>query len=303
MQLPGEKLLIRLWESIEKLSIGALEPYQIKRLANAQRQVEVEQILHENRLQRTKKDLELINEIESISPESKYPLNAILEQRNREEQNALGSIKHAYAQLLDENQESVSESVIEDDWLHRWYSYASKISDDQLQQLWGKMLAGEIKSKNSISYRMMDFIDKLTSKEIDEISTILSLFENTNQILIRGCKESIPFFERNGMDSKFIQKYTDLGIIASSTSGAVSVYSTFDFEKYVSFELKYGDDVFLVSHADGKREKKTVIFYGLGSNGKELVTLSDYSPNHQYLAELFKDLETHKIKIKEKGIT
>ncbi|WP_372384202.1 DUF2806 domain-containing protein [Vibrio sp. BS-M-Sm-2] len=297
MQFPGENLIIRLWDSVEKLSIGALQPYQMKRLAKAKQATEVAQILHEHKIERTKNDLQLVEQIESLSLNASHTLSAVIEDRNRQETNALNSINHAYIQLCNEDSNDSSGAPLNEDWLHRWYSYASKTSNDELQQLWGKLLAGELKKENSISYRMMDFIDKLTGREIDEITLILSLVEKRNRLIIRGCDKSISFFEKNGIDSHLIQKYTDLGVLASSTTGVVNVSTNLDFEQFEVFQFIYGNDLVELRNTEKGKDKKSFIYYSLGANGQALFELSDYLSNFDYLNELHSDFDSNGINI------
>lgn len=295
MSLPGENAIIRFWDSVEKLAIGALQPYQMKRLAKAKQDVEVENILHEHKIDRIKSDLLLVDQVGTMSENAGHTLSAVIEHRNREETNAINSINHAYIQLSNDDNDITSGATLNEDWLHRWYSYASKVSNDELQQLWGKLLAGEVRNENSISYRMMDFIDKLTAKEIDEITLILSLVEKRNRIIIRGCSKSISFLEKNGIDSLLIQKYTDLGVLASSTTGVVNVSTPLDFEQFEKFQLIYGND--LIELRNVSKDKKSFVYYGLGANGQALLELSNYLPNYDYLDELHCDFLSNGIDI------
>ncbi|MGL5660678.1 MAG: DUF2806 domain-containing protein [Aeromonas sp.] len=291
MQFPCENLIIRLWESVERLSLGALHPYQMKRLQHARHKAEVEEILHQSKIEKIKGDLDLIRGVESAPESQRNTMSAIINQRNREEKNAIASIQHAYQQLVDDSSvDDSSENNVDSDWLHRWYGYASKVSNEELQQLWGKLLAGEVKRCNSISYRLMDFIDKLTSKEIDEITMLLSIVEKNNEIIFRGFGEAIPFFEKNGIVLDFIQKYTDLGVLSSYTTGAVNVITDLDFEKFYSFDFVYGDKTIVVKLNSDKKEKKKIMYYSLGANGLSLYRLSEYASNKNYLDDFSSNL-------------
>lgn len=302
MQFPYENLVIRFWESVEKLSLGALHPYQMKRLQHARHKAEVEEILHQSKIEKIKGDLDLLRGVESAPESQVNTMSAIINQRNREEKNAIASIQHAYQQLVDDSSvDDSSEHNVDSDWLHRWYGYASKVSNEELQQLWGKLLAGEVKRCNSISYRLMDFIDKLTSKEIDEITMLLSIVEKKNEIIFRGFGEPMPFFEKNGIDLDFIQKYTDLGVLSSYTTGAVNVTTNLDFEKFDSFHFAYGDKIIMVTLNHDKKEKKSIRYYSLGVNGLSLYRLSEYALNKNYLDDLSSDLIKNNMTVESVG--
>ncbi|KAB0463653.1 DUF2806 domain-containing protein [Vibrio kanaloae] len=289
MQFPGEALVIRLWDSVEKLSIGALNPYQQKRLENQRRSSEISELLHENKLAEISSDLELLRNNPDIPDSVSSTLAAVAEKRNREEKNVISSIAYAQASLEDGGATG-REGAIDTDWMNRWYDYASRVTNDDLQQLWGKILAGEVRKENSVSYRLMDFIDKLTSTEIDEISLILSMVETSNLILFRGEKHVEKFFEQNGIDSNCIQKYTDLGVLGSSTTGIVNVTTNLDFTKFNYFTFNYAGCSFQLSLKQEQNESKSIRYYSLGTMGQSLMHLSNYTFNQSYLDSLSKDL-------------
>lgn len=289
MQFPGEALIIRLWDSVEKLSIGALKPYQQKRLEKQRRNSEISELLHENKLAEISSDLELLRNNPNIPESVSNTLVAIADKRNREEKNAISSIAYAHASLENDGVTNQAGSI-DIDWMNRWYDYASRVTNDELQQLWGKILAGEVRKENSVSYRLMDFIDKLTSTEIDEISLILSMVETRNLILFRGDEQVEKFFEDSGIDSNCIQKYTDLGVLASSTTGIVNVTTSLDFTKFDYFTFNYTGCSLQLSLKQEQIESKSLRYYSLGTMGQSLMHLSNYAFNQSYLDSLSKDL-------------
>lgn len=46
--------------------------------------------------------------------------------------------------------EQVSEEPVEKDWMTRFLNIAEEVSDDDMQNIWARVLAGEIKSQNHI---------------------------------------------------------------------------------------------------------------------------------------------------------
>lgn len=62
------------------------------------------------------------------------------------------------------------------DWLLLHYDKASKYSDEQIQYLWAKILAGELNDPGSFSTRTLAIVEQLT-KETAEIFNNLASFE------------------------------------------------------------------------------------------------------------------------------
>ena len=53
----------------------------------------------------------------------------------------------------------------EDDWLNRLYGIVEDISDENMQTLWARILAGEIKKPNSYSYRTLEVLRNIAPDE------------------------------------------------------------------------------------------------------------------------------------------
>lgn len=61
--------------------------------------------------------------------------------------------------------EQVSDEPVDIDWINRIFSIVEDISDETLHQLWGHILAGEVKQPNSYSLRTLDLLRNLTKEE------------------------------------------------------------------------------------------------------------------------------------------
>jgi len=61
--------------------------------------------------------------------------------------------------------EKVSNEPVSQDWTNRLFSIIEDISDDTLQELWGQILAGEVKKPKSYSLRTLDLLKNITTEE------------------------------------------------------------------------------------------------------------------------------------------
>ena len=55
----------------------------------------------------------------------------------------------------------VSEEPVEEDWTTRFFNIVEDISDEEMQRLWGKILAGEVKQPKSYSLRTLELLKKI----------------------------------------------------------------------------------------------------------------------------------------------
>ena len=73
---------------------------------------------------------------------------------------------------IEDQEPDPSVKNIEDDWLYAWRENAGRVSSEELQKLWGQVLAGEVKNPGSCSLRAMDFLRALSKQEAQLINKI-----------------------------------------------------------------------------------------------------------------------------------
>jgi hypothetical protein len=198
MEWPGEKLLVRLWETIESSGAGLVRPWQLKRVGMAEAQVASQRMLiiatAEKQIEKLRQsdpmEVELLpaaaNQSNGASVAKIEPtLDVELLTRSftasqtkeflRKEVNIEKAIAHAEG-LLQSDESEPSEQTVDIDWFFRWREYAGGVTSEALQQLWGNVLAGELKAPGSFAYRTLDFLRSLTQDEarlIERLATVV----------------------------------------------------------------------------------------------------------------------------------
>ena len=61
--------------------------------------------------------------------------------------------------------EQVPEEPVEQDWMNRFLNIAEEISDKDMQDIWGRILAGEIKKPKSYSLRTLEVMRNMSKDE------------------------------------------------------------------------------------------------------------------------------------------
>jgi hypothetical protein len=56
----------------------------------------------------------------------------------------------------------VSPEPTDPDWISRFFSYAPDVTSEQMQELWGKVLAGEVAQPGAYSLRVLDVLRNMT---------------------------------------------------------------------------------------------------------------------------------------------
>jgi uncharacterized repeat protein (TIGR03899 family) len=72
-------------------------------------------------------------------------------------------------QIVEEAQKALPESVstepVDPDWINRFFTSAQDISNEQMQHVWGRLLAGEVTMPGSFSLRALECLRNLTSAD------------------------------------------------------------------------------------------------------------------------------------------
>ncbi|MDU9031778.1 DUF2806 domain-containing protein [Pseudomonas corrugata] len=299
---PGEKLLIRIWDTITEKGIGALfRPGQSRREGLAALELKRAELLT---LAQTERDAAAIADGSKHLSDFSLRLEFSDKKIKREISDRLdpdigiidfiegASRREAYvaahkeinvAKALIYAQDSITddsggakEGELEDDWIYRWRDYTGNISSDEMQQLWGRLLAGEVKSPGTYSLRCLDFIRNLSHKEAKLIEGASKY--NLEGLIWSGSTATSQAF------SDFLELET-LGLITGVAGGLSNKLGTSDPSKgWIRF-LKSHRKGLLIKHADAGKQL-TLGGYMVTSLGRPLMRLGQVEDDVDYLMEV-----------------
>lgn len=107
-----------------------------------------------------------IAESRELEVDSYHRIQERIIHQETKRQNNIENISQIAAEQLT-NEENVSEEPVDADWSARFFNIAQDISDDEMQKLWGRILAGEVKQPKSYSLRTLEFLKKLSKDEAE----------------------------------------------------------------------------------------------------------------------------------------
>ncbi|ROR99702.1 DUF2806 domain-containing protein [Raoultella terrigena] len=185
--------------------------------------------------------------------------------------------------ILKNDKSEPSQENIEDDWLLRWRDSASTSSSEKLQELWGRVLAGELKTPGTYSLRTVDFIKNLTQKEAEKIQKLFTflLFNRVikKELLADG-------FEDEYLDEElkfnFLSEMQSLGILAGAESMGLATNFESARDDMFLVHYVYNEKVMYVRHDDPKKILSFNVLI-LTSLGRELRTLCPAIIDSHYL--------------------
>jgi uncharacterized repeat protein (TIGR03899 family) len=129
-------------------------------------------------------------------------------------QNNIDSVSQIVAeQLLQEK--TVSDEPVNEDWTTRFFNIIEDVTDEQMQGLWGRILAGEVKQPESYSLRTLEILKNMNKREADIFANFANYLieSDKNAIIFRG--KNSPALEENGFPFNDRLLMIELGLLQS----------------------------------------------------------------------------------------
>ena len=303
MEFPGEKLVIKLWETLAEKGIGSLlSPWQAGREGRVRNQIRRDEILMLAQAEIDASDirsgkkmlcsdgtllltstannaLRVDRRIEptfAFSTALEYGNRTAVAAAARSEINSAKAILYAEEQLSSEAEPPPEQSV-DDDWLFAWREYAGKVSAEDLQRLWGSVLAGEVKTPGKYSIRTLDFL-KTLSKADAELISLLAKYVIDGRI----ARSQDEYLSSHGFSFSMLLQAQDLGVVSGVEAlGLTTTYKTIQNGKFFRFLVSH-DKVLIVQHEDPSKELRLEMCL-LTAVGQQVLGLGSFEPDIEYL--------------------
>lgn len=303
MEFPGEKLVLKMWETIAEKGIGsALKPWHEKRLGLAKNEVRKDEILmlaeaeklaegirsgkvnlSDKRLEYKAEAKERIEPIINTEQLSKIVTDNNIAESIRNDVNVSKAVIVAENVLLDE-QKPASDEKVDDDWLHTWRENAGKVSTSELQDLWGRILAGEVKNPGSYSIRTMEFLKGLSKDEAELISKLAKYVIEESII-----RDKDKFLEAEGIPFGILLFLQEIGVVSGVEALGISMeLKSVLSDKYLK-PLVSHNKALIIKHDDPSKILKLGI-YQLTHIGKQVLSLASFTSNEDYLYSVGQDI-------------
>ena len=287
----GEKLLIKMWETLTEKGIGSLlEPWHKSRISKAELEAKRNEIIiladAERKAEDIKKGLIKLNNPDKLTLSNVDKFHTYIESSKKienikKEINVSKAILYAEEELKNDTQEAPKEDINED-WLYKWKNNASETSTEELQQIWGRLLAGELKSPGKYSLRTMEFLKNISQKEA-------ILIEKVAQFNIDGWifKNEEAILEKNNISFSNLIFLEELGILNSVAAVGLGVEYKSDIKDSFQKALFSNDKALLLTHQDSTKIV-TLNVYALSKLGIEVLSLGHFNHNEEYLISVAK---------------
>ena len=79
----------------------------------------------------------------------------------------MANVQSIVRQSIEQMPEQVPDTPVDHDWAARFFDNAKDVSDEEMQKLWAKLLAGEVERPGSASLRTLSILREMTQKEAE----------------------------------------------------------------------------------------------------------------------------------------
>lgn len=190
-----------------------------------------------------------------------------------------------------EQEQTVSNEPVNEDWTTRFFNIVENVSDNEMQNLWGRILAGEVKQPNSYSLRTLETLKNLTQNEAEIFTKFASLSFTSNK----------TSFVLNPDNSDYLEKKHNITFADRLLLEEAGLISAND----LSYTLRgqnaitpfvFGSQVILVERQESApvQELPVLVFT---KTGTELLKLIEQKTDIQYFNKFASLLKTEKVNV------
>lgn len=272
---PAEKLIDAVSGAIGK----AYEPKHVRKMADA-KAYELKLI---SETVRNNSDVPIVYDSTGVSIDTsnfeeiaKRASSRLAYQEIAKQQNIEAVVDNAYEEL--EKVESVSSEPVKPDWMIRFFNSVEDISDEDMQKIWGRILAGEIKEPNFYSYRTLEKLKNMTQKEAECFQLVSSLaLQNSGRYFIFSDNELMHKYD---VYFSHILKLEECGLMSmQSLTLTLNVSSS-------QKDIIYNSGIIGIIKGKDETPRKIVLYiYTFTESGKQLISAIKPKEKTQYVID------------------
>ena len=254
---------------IEKISDaigGYFKPYQIRRVAQAEADAE---------------KIKALSKLE-ITELQRRGLQRLIAEEAKKQDNIESIASKALPLLNDES----NPQGVEDDWIVNFFDKCRLISDEEMQNLWAKVLAGEANAPGKYSRRTVNFLGSLDKTDAFYFTSLCGFAFVIGNIvpLVFNIDDSI--YNNNDINFTTIKHLEDIGLLSFEYSG-LNMYTKERLPKRINI-FYYGNALNLEfnKEEDNQLQIGRVI---LSQVGQELALICGSKPVPHFLDYVIKE--------------
>jgi uncharacterized repeat protein (TIGR03899 family) len=193
------------------------------------------------------------------------------------------------------NEEKVTDEPLDEDWTTRFFKIAEEVSNEEMQALWGKILAGEIKQPKTYSLRTLELIRNLSKHEADTFmkAANFAIKSGGKSYLFKGNNE-------NTLNEEYNISYTDIALLTE-----VGLLQTGDYVNHQVLQqttdiqrVFVAGNIILLANIKANTPTIKMPVNVFSNSGNELLKLMNTTPSIEYLTYFANSIKNENVDIK-----
>ncbi len=267
------KPVCKLIDALKTAGFGIAKPSQIRRVAQAEADAKLTHAYADAA-------------VESVAVRARQ---RIADEEIRRQQNIDAIADRALSSLPS----VASDSPVDPDWITHFLNESKDTSNREVQELWGRLLAGEIATPDTFSRRTVSMVKLLDSSDAKLFTQLCQLSLSNELLLVDGRSPFVSKTLNLTFDSLLRLQSCGLIVFDSSDRAFAQIFASGDESKVATFE--YFDECVFVDRTSaiplsGNRYALNVGNVCFTREGKELNTLVDRRKDARILEYAVKSL-------------
>ena len=187
--------------------------------------------------------------------------------------------------LHEEDGEAVNPVAMDFDWFFRFFEAAGGISNEDMRELWAKVLAGEISQQGSFSLRTVEVLRNMTAREAQVFQRASHLvLSETDGSQFLFCDDSIGDYdlnERHGISTSDLFLLEECGLV-----NAFCINNVMELERGAGGFVSDGGQMLLIQPTTDERQAFHYKSYPLSRAAVQLLPIVWDGEYDDYLIEL-----------------
>lgn len=187
---------------IEKISDafgGYFKPYQIRRVAQAEAEAE---------------KIKAATQIEITELQHRAVQRFLIEEAKKQ-----SNIESITAQALPQLEEKADPNEVEDDWITNFFDRCRLISDQEMQSLWAKVLAGEANSPGKYSKRTVNLLGSLDKSDAALFTKLCGFTWFLGYLVPLVYDDEADIYNRHDINFETLKHLDEIGLVSSGSLG------------------------------------------------------------------------------------
>ena len=255
---------------VEKISDaigGIFKPWQIRRVARAEGEAE---------------RIKAVSQIE-ISKLQRRALQRFIVEEAKKQTN----IESITAKALPNVEQNAQPQNMEDDWITNFFDKCRLISNEEMQILWSKVLAGEANSPGTFSKRTVNFLGSLDMYDATLFHSLCRFSWITEGLTPLIYNESTEIYNKYGLDFVSLKHLDAIGLLSlESTTG----YLLTELPKKIT--ITYYGKPLIIEFGNEKENEFNIGHVILSKIGQELAPICGAKPIPEFFDFVIEECKT-----------